>query len=418
MVPWIPSPAEKPPGWIYIPDYGWITPDLGNVITELPAYLQILFNESIRNLAEQIAELQCTVTLDVSWASQEIEYEIDVACSHLEWVAFTWWDNLKWYIDDIVSAFEKFLRIIHYKTILAVDQVLTVVSPWYRRMKQRIFKSLSELSKALGFGPEFIALAMRTTRTIVLDWNAATGNNYWVGEAVWLDEHDKFLSRLAKNTRRYINNPELIFEDLEADIEERFGNMRGGMEATTFLTIEGILKGVGKAAADIDRLDRDALVLLNGLPNIIKSHIDPRVFDIMNRIDDVINIDINPKIARIDAVIAPFGADIRAAQKAAADAAARILTPKQTLLALPGLPALEQDEVLAGLNALDNRRTADMLLKVSQWSKPVSDEVERLLQLPAPVKPPPVFLTFEHSLAPVPDLRTPVSGSGPFVGDY
>ena len=412
------TPPGAPSGWYEIPGYGWISLDFPSFGGSLDLTMRIILAAAVRDLADQANALTdlCEVTIDPF--SQQTEWEVAVICDSIGWEEFTWLDHIEWWVDDILTKIERLLRVIHFKTILAVHQVAMLVSPQYRAMMQRIFHSLSEYSKAIGMGPAFIDLAIRSTRTLVLDVSGALGHSYDMSQLVWLTELDGFMKTLAVNSKRYADNPFLIFTDLEEDIERRYANVHGNVESATLLVIEGLLKGVGKAAADIEKINGDLLKLLNDLPAFVKSHIDPAIFGVLRALDGFIAGEFMPKMQQINGVITQYGADIRAAQAAAAAAAARILTPKQTVMSLLDLPVIEQDEVLSGLNSLDNRRTADMLLKVTQWSGPVSEEFERLFRLPAPVKPPPVFLTFEHTLAPVPDLNAPVSGSGPYVGDY
>jgi len=418
-LPFIPMPDGSPPsGWSYLPFFGWLFTTIPLSQADLDEKTRVQIEQLRWEFLWQAYEVDLILVGSEAWATQQLEYEVAVICDSIGWVEFNWWDNVKWFIDDLATKFEKFLKAIHFKTILAVHQVAMLVSPQYRAMMQRIFRSMSELSKAIGMGPAFIDLAVRSTRQLVMDASAAVGKTYDLGQVAWLAELGTITKMIAANAKRYATEPFLLFTDLEEDIERRFGNESGETALGALASIKHLLTAVGSIAGGIEKINADALKLLNDLPTFIKAHIDPRVFDIMNRIDNVINIDINPKIANLHSIIAPFGADIQAAMKEAKDAAARILSPKKIVLALPALPDIEQDEVLAGLNALDNRRMSDMLLKVAQWSRPVSDEFERLLQLPAPAKAPPVFLTLEHSLAPVPDLRAPVSGSGPFVGDY
>lgn len=412
------EPIGAPSGWYEIPGYGWISLDFPSFGGSLDTTMRMILSAAVRNLAEQAAIMDAMVDAGILPVTQAVELETEIVYSTIEYAVQTWWDKVVDFIEDLKAKFERFLKTIHFKTILAVHQVAMLVSPQYRAMMQRIFHSLSEYSKAIGMGPAFIDLAIRSTRTLVLDVTGASGHSYDMSQLVWLTELDGFMKTLATNSKRYADNPFLIFTDLEEDIERRYGNVHGSTESSALLVIEGLLKGVGKAAADIDKIDKDLLKLLNDLPAFVKSHIDPAIFNVLRTIDGFIAGEFLPKMSSINGVIVQYGNDIRAAQAAAATAAARILSPKQTLTALTTLPLIEQDEVIAGLDALDNRRTADMLLKITQWQRPVSDEFERLLQLPAPLKPPPVFLTFEHTLAPVPDLRAPVSGSGPFVGDY
>lgn len=411
-------PPGAPSGWYEIPDYGWISLDFPSFGCDLSSTMRMILSAAARDLAEQAAIMDALVDGGVLPVTQAVEAGVEEVYSTIEYAVQTWWDKVVDFIEDLKAKFEWFLKTIHFKTILAVHQVAMLVSPQYRTMMQRIFKSLSEYSKAIGMGPAFIDLAIRSTRTLVLDVTGALGHSYDMSQLVWLTELDGFMKTLSVNSKRYADNPFLIFTDLEEDIERRYGNVHGSVESSTLLVIEGLLKGVGKAAADIGKIDKDLLKLLNDLPAFVKTHIDPQIFNVLRTIDGFIAGEFMPKMQSINVVIGQYGNDIRAAQAAASAAAARILSPKQTVMSLRDLPVIEQDEVLAGLDALDNRRTADMLLKITQWSKPVDDEFQRLLQLPEPTKAPPVFLTFEHSLASVPDLQAPVSGSGPFVGDY
>lgn len=416
MLPFV--PVGTPGNWLEIPGIGWINIDFPSFGGDMTASMRILLNEAARNLAEQAEIMIVLVEEGLLPFTQEVEYAVAVCADEVGITEMGFWQKLSWWIYDLKLKFEKLLNAIHFKTILAIHQVAMLVSPQYRAMMQRIFHSLSEYSKAIGMGPAFIDLAIRSTRTLVLDASSSLGHSYDMGQITWLMEMDGFLKTLAANTKRYADNPFLIFTDLEEDIERRYSNVHGNFELGVLNTIDSLIVGIGKAAGDIEKIDQDALKLLNDLPTMIKSRIDPEILKTMQAIDGFIAGEFLPKIGAINGVITQYGNDIRAAAAAASAAAARILTPKQTVMSLRDLPVIEQDEVLAGLDALDNRRTADMLLKITQWHRPVNDEFERLLQLPEPAKAPPVFLTLEHTLASVPDLQAPVSVSGPFVGDY
>lgn len=369
-------------------------------------------------MAKEAELIQILLDLGGIWTGQEIEGEVAIVWSEVWQVTHSWFEKIVDGIRALAEKFRKLLEIIHFKTILAVHQILMIVSPQYRAMMQRLYASITRLSKALGFGPEFIMLAVHNTRTLVFDAAHTLGLDFDGGRLHWLEDLDRITTGIAKYPKRYKNHPELLFEDLGTWVETARHNAASDTQLTTTESVLSIIGKAGDIAEDVSKVTRDLNKLLLDLPAMLKDHIGAATLRTLQMVGTTLDTDIRPRLSGIDKIIAPFGADIAAAKAAAAAAAARILTPKETVTALAALPIVEQDEVLAGLDALDNRRTADMLLKVTQWSKPVDDEFQRLLQLPTPVKPPPVFLTLEHSLAPVPDLKAPVSGSGPFVGDY
>ncbi len=322
------------------------------------------------------------------------------------------------WIKGVVYDFEKLLATIHFKEIMAINSMAMLVSEDYRNMMKKVYKALGQLSDALELGTNFIVLAVRNTRNLVLDVSTMMGAKYDLAEVAWLAEFNKFTQHIQKYAYAYKNNPEQLLTDLANAIEIPAMNTKGSFMQQFISTVSDLGKISEKIVTDVGIVTKDLNALISGLPSTISDAIKPGWKAWNTEWTEFQNSTFKPSIQTIQGITKSLGADMEKTKTELAAAAAKIKTPKENLTAIKTMSVLDQQEVLDGLTRVENELDAKQYMEFSLLISPVHEEFSQLLKEPVTSRPPPSFLKLEPSPVGV-GTETLVSRvTSPFVGDY
>jgi len=216
-----------------------------------------------------------------------------VAAAAAEGAAATAWAATSTFVTSFATSvtlsFKALLEAIHFKTILALHNVSMLVSSSYREAMRKVYQRLSEVSAALGFWPQFISIAIRNVRTLVLDASSTMGRKYDLAEVGWLTDLNGALTKMSEKMNEYRNSPEMLFLDLDEWLVAPAMDAKGSFMATVLMTIDGTLKLTTSVVASVVTLSDDLARLVADLPDTIKEHIAPYTKPITDRIDEFID---------------------------------------------------------------------------------------------------------------------------------
>jgi len=324
------------------------------------------------------------------------------------------WGKLEW----LWSVMKDLAEAIHLKTIMRVHEIMLIVNPWYRNVMKRVYAALGEASHALGFVPEFLVLAIRNTRNLVLDFSTSIGHKYDLAEVAWLKSLDNFLSHMSTKMKQYEKNPEELFHDLAQLLEKPAMDGKGGFLSTMWTSVEELLDRAVKAGQDIQQVTRDFQRLLLDLPGFIRQYLPPELLEAVAAASHVITSDILPKLTELDRTIEAARKREEDLRKKLTEAAAKILSPVETIRKLPEATLPEQQEVFDALAKIQEPRYAQAVLDLSRAMTGLHAELDQALKLPVPEVPAPSILRLEPVTPAVAPLAPGVSRRGWSVGDY
>ncbi len=266
------------------------------------------------------------------------------------------------YVGSFSKSFGAFLEAIHFSTILEVNSLAMLVSKDYRQMMTGVYSSISELSSALGFAPQFIALAFRNARAVVLDASSAVGKSYDIGEITWLNHLNETMSRIAVKAKQYKNKPGELFSDLDDWIVKPAMDSKAKSQSVIIKTLGETIKAVEDTAAEITTVRSDMARFIKDLPEDIRKRVEPMLSPIFTKYDNFINSVYAPKLRTLDAVIANLSGRQNENRSEAADLIKRLKRPGDYLSEVNYMPRFErrqQEDKIAAVAMRSVSRTSD-----------------------------------------------------------
>lgn len=366
----------------------WIGDNIEIVIIALAVVVVIVFPPAWTAVVQIIHELKL------------------VAATMIEW------------IDILTVAFADFAEFIHLTTILAVNEIAMLVSEDYRVMMQKFYSQLGAISAALGFVPQFLALAFRNARTVVLDASTYFGKSYDLAEITWLSSLNGFLKKFGEDTMRYSLNPEAVFTDLDAWIikEASDGKSQGARFIIT--AIESVISVTEEIVTEISGIRSKVDTFVSDLPAFIKDEIKPFLDELTEPLDNFLEDVYRPELAKASKLIGALGTRMDDTKIEVGNIVDRLKKPGDLLLEIDKLAQeakTEQEEKIFDASNRPLVRSGAAIIENAE------EEQEKLQALIAVLEKPIEMMPYEvveevnpgkESIGRVPPDRTW------FTGDY
>lgn len=148
-----------------------------------------------------------------------------------------------------------FLEAIHFRTIMAVHNILWVLSEDYRKVMSKLFKTISEVSEELFGWSMGMEVMLRNTRVLVVSSAAILGITYDVAELMWLTQMETFLVGFNDRVESYMEDPEQFFIDLQVMVEQHAIDLSAGRNQLIFEAVTSLTQGVLTNAENLVRID-------------------------------------------------------------------------------------------------------------------------------------------------------------------
>jgi hypothetical protein len=206
-------------------------------------------------------------------------------------------------ISAITSGFKAFLEAIHFHTLIQINDIAYLVSSDYREMMNKVYAELADFSNAVGLGAQFITLAIRNARNIVLDVSTMVGRNYDLAEVNWLNEMNGFFTTISDNARRIANDPYLLLSYIDEQLIKPSADLKGSVMQGLFNTVDTILDFTDKTVDDIATLKSDLQTFVNDLPASIKEDIKPLIDAAIEPFDSFMDKVYTPNFTKVSQVL-------------------------------------------------------------------------------------------------------------------
>jgi len=298
----------------------------------------------------------------------------------VEWASLSWvsqaYVTLTTYAASISAAFSSFLTAIHFETILAINDIAFLVSEDYRQMMTGVFSEISEVSAALGFVPQFLALAIQNTRTVVLDVSSMLGMTYDLSQVQWLQTFQGYLKQFNDRAETYKNNPAKLFDDLGQLVEKPFIDTKAHYMRDVIKTIDSTIHAIDGAVRAIVKVRDDLDKLVADLPESIRKEVKPYTDKLTQQFDDFLSDVYYPKLSDINGILNILSNTQSEAQKKIGSILDRIKNPGRYLREIDSMSETERTATEEYLNDVVSRpMQADTEAIVS-----VSGEIEEGLK--------------------------------------
>jgi len=170
-----------------------------------------------------------------------------------------------------------FLEIIHFDTIMALHNIMWVLSEEYRKTLSKVFKSMSAISSELFGWSLGLRVILENSRSIILNSAASLGYSYDVSQLVWLNAMTDFTVKFNDHAALYADDPEQLFFDLEEWIDKNAIDVSAGSHALIFNSVQSITIGLERNAQNIQRIDTMAHENDRGVKRLTAGHFGERI---------------------------------------------------------------------------------------------------------------------------------------------
>lgn len=318
----------------------------------------------------------------------------------------------------VSAGLTAFAEAIHLTTILDIHNIATLVSSDYRNMMFNVYSEISEVSSALGFYPQFLPLAFRNSRQLVLSSSNLMGRKYDLAQVEWLTTFNSYLTEFNKHAKEYENNPEALFYDLEQLVEKPSMDAGGSTMQTVFVSINDTVKAVKATVADTVTVRDDLNRLISDLPERIRSQIKPYTDPIIRQFDDFITNTYDPAIKEFQSLLDRFSDLQKKNLSDIDDVVERLAKPGDYLLEIDSLleaDRLDQEGKIAEISTRRFRTDVDELAKEAV---PISMQLTKLKALLEEKRIPPIWKVAEMEKPFRPAGVKAARRATWFVGDY
>jgi len=322
------------------------------------------------------------------------------------------------YAQTIYAGFQSFLEIIHFKTLLAVNDVLFLVSQDYRNMMQGVFIQLSRVGESLGYGSTFMLLCFRDMRNLVMDVSASIGKTYDLAEITYMTSFGEFLSRMSTRMDTYQNNPHQFLLDLDAEVYKPGVDLKARAVQAMLSGIDSALVQIKLVAEDATKIRNDLLKLASDMPAVIKDQVLPAIRAVTDQVDKFIRLTYDPRVLAIEKSFKQLGDSLGEQQRNVGKLTDKIARPGKYIEGIKDLPRDEQLDDILSLSRTYEAAVAPEFQEINTTADWIMRESEATIFTPlpefAPIPKPP--LEKLHPYGTVPPTVTPKKTW--FVGDY
>lgn len=206
-------------------------------------------------------------------------------------------------IEAFVSYVSTFLEVIHFKTLMAINNIAYLVSSDYRVMMQGVYNNIAKYSSELNMGTGFVLLALQNSRTFVLDASTMLGRSYDLGQVSYLKELESYLGELSSVGKKYKNNPGMLLLDLEERIVRPNVETKTEVMRFFYSTLDNISKIADSLVTNVDTLRQDIVNIVNDLPDKLKGDWAQDILDADKKLRDFIRDEYSPVLSSINTLV-------------------------------------------------------------------------------------------------------------------
>jgi hypothetical protein len=321
-------------------------------------------------------------------------------------------------IASIAASYSAFLTAIHFSTMMKISSIAVMVSQSFRERMNEVYRRISEVSSALGYGPQFLNLAFRNARAIVLDASTALGRSYDLAEIGWLKDFTDFMGKFAAKAEQYRNNPVVLFDDIDEHFVRPAMQVKAKTHQRLLQTVDATINVVKKTVNETVRLRDDVRKFVSDLPVAIRKEVEPRVGRVLSIFDEFISDTYQPAIARLDRIIDVLAARQTHDATILSDIAYRITRPGDLLRSVDRLPDYERRRQEFKIAEVSSREYRREVLALERESRTLHKHLEAVRKALAEKIPPAKWAVKEVEVPAYPPMSPPEIRKTWFVGDY
>jgi len=167
----------------------------------------------------------------------------------------------------------QFLTAIHFSAIMAVNNIALLVSPDWRNFMAGLYGRIAQVSASLGLDAQYMSLALRNVRALVLDASTTIGQSYDLAEVSWVNSLTTFFQTTSKTFSKYKNNAAAFFQDIDDYFVKPAMDVKSKSQQIIISTIDNTVKLVDSTVKNVVKVKDDLQRTINQAPPIIRKMI-------------------------------------------------------------------------------------------------------------------------------------------------
>jgi len=295
----------------------------------------------------------------------------------------------------VATTIETVLDVIHFDTIMRLNDIAVIVSSDYRDLMNKIYTEISEFSSSIGFGAYGVALLLENTRKLVLDVSAMSGHKYDLANVVWLGELNRILTTVSTQGRAIARNPAMLFDIMREKVEKKRYQQKEETYSKTLVDLQNIIKRADYIVQGVSTVAGDLRQLKNDLPQSMQRKIDSALEGVLKPFDDWKRDYYEPYKKEYETIIGALGKNVRDQTLINEDVIARLLHPGDLIA---GIDDLSEDERIDQENKIGDVAGRSFNREMQPVSNYIGEQNSEMRLITAALKvelPPPAWFKGE-----------------------
>ena len=275
--------------------------------------------------------------------------------------------------ENLRKSIKEFLDAIHFSTIMAVNDIALLVSDSWRDINRKIWGEVSQVSKAMFGTAEFLHTILMSSKTIVLDVAATTGQTFDLCEITWVEQEAEILRKIQYRSQKYNQHPEKLLEDITETVYRPFLDLKGRVMQAILTNIDGLGESLSLISKEADSIKESVEAIGNGVPDKVKELISPYIDQVKNTFNNWQVTTFNPIKVELEQGIRDIGLSLGVTKDDVKTIRDRIKTPATFLKEIDILPEEERQQeevILADIVSRPVQRSADEIIDEYNRDKP------------------------------------------------
>lgn len=265
--------------------------------------------------------------------------------------------NVSGWIEDFQVLYAAFSSAIHLDTLIKVHALAMIVSSDYRAVWNQIYGRLAKISAALGFSAEFVTLALRNARAIVLDVTSFMGYSYDMAELTWFNLFVDYMDEFGKKAESYSKDPEAFLNDVDQWLVKGAIDTKSAFQLTLLTSLENVVDMTTDTVGKVVTIRDDLGKLVSDLPEFIKDEVGPALDGILDPFDDWISETYTPVVDKLEGVVSVLSQDMIDTKVLADQVVDRLLHPGTLLEHVDLLEGAEKETEEGKIAEVATRQT-------------------------------------------------------------
>lgn len=189
-------------------------------------------------------------------------------------------------VKSVANLLKGVLDAIRFHELLAIHRAAYSLAPAYRELVNRVYSEISKVSEQLGLGAQFMNLALRNARAIVLSASSLIGRSYDMGELEWWTRFDGWTSKANERLTSYKEHPELVFEDIDEWLIRQGVTEGTEKQGGVLATVADTAQKAAQTVEDVKGVRDDLGKTIADLPADVQKYVRPVTDPILNKFDN------------------------------------------------------------------------------------------------------------------------------------